>query len=149
MTQGSRNYKEQLHKIRILHEHIANQRRDFVHKESRRIADACDAVCVRTDNLTEMSRTLKLGNVYASGFGKFRQCLEYKLDRENKRYVTIDSNAATAKTCQFCGCVNENLTLRDRVWTCPYCGAVLERETNAAINIRNEGLKQIEVEDAP
>ena len=143
MTEGSRNYKEQLRKIQLLHEHIANQRRDFIHKESRRIVDARDAVCVRGDNLADMSRVLKLGNVYDSGFGKFRLCLAYKLERAGKRYITVDQHAATVKTCRVCGCVNENLHLRDRTWICPHCGALLDREENAAINIREEGLRKI------
>ena len=148
MTEGSRNYKEQLRKIQLLHEHIANQRRDFIHKESRRIVDARDAVCVRGDNLADMSRVLKLGNVYDSGFGKFRLCLAYKLERAGKRYITVDQHAATVKTCRVCGCVNENLHLRDRTWICPHCGALLDREANAAINIRAEGLRQIGKEEA-
>ena len=141
MEPGSKNYNAQLQKIRLLHEHIANQRKDFVHKESRKLADAYDAVCVRPDNLTEMARTLTMGNVYDSGFGKFRACLEYKLTREGKRYIAIDALTPTAKTCHVCGFVNEALTLRERVWTCPHCGAELDRETNAAINIKEAGLK--------
>lgn len=143
MERGSKNYDEQLQRIRLLHEHIANQRRDFLYKESRRIANACDAVCVRDANLREMARELKLGSVTDGGFGTFRYCLGYKLERQGKRLVVVDKYAPTAKTCHVCGDVNEELTLQDRVWRCPHCGATLRRGVNAAINIKNEGLAQL------
>ena len=57
MQPGSKNYEEAVLKYRLLHEHIANQRRDFLHKESRRIANAWDAVCVRGDDLGAMTDT--------------------------------------------------------------------------------------------
>lgn len=90
MQLGSRNYEEQLQKIRTLHEHIANQRRDFIHKESRRIANAWDAVCVKDTDMIEMSRILRLGKVMDSGFGYFRTCLRYKLERQGKPLIVVD-----------------------------------------------------------
>lgn len=80
MKRGSNNYDRQLQKIRLLHEHIANQRKDFIHKESRRIANDWDAVCVTARTLTEEH----------SGFGMFRECLQYKLERQGKRYIAVD-----------------------------------------------------------
>ena len=81
MERGSRSYQDQLQKIRLQHEHIANQRRDFVHKESRRIANAWDAVRVEDVCLR------RAGNGAETGFGMFRDCLRYKLERQGKRYV--------------------------------------------------------------
>lgn len=81
MEPGSRNHEEQLQKLRLQHEHIANQRRDFVHKESRRIANAWDAVRVEDACLR------RAGNGAETGFGMFRDCLRYKLERQGKRYV--------------------------------------------------------------
>jgi len=143
MERGSKRYQKQLLRIQRLHEHIANQRRDFVHKESRRIANAWDAVCVRSDGLREMSRALPLGNVMDSGFGKFRACLEYKLAWQGKPLIAVDKYFPAAKACHCCGSVNDSLTLRERVWICPSCGAVLPRETNAAKNLKACGLAQI------
>ena len=145
MERGSRNYERALQRLRLLHEHAANQRKDFIHKESRRIANACDIVCVRDSNLEDMAKTLKLANVMGSGFGRFRDCLRYKLARAGKLYVPVDRSALSAKTCRFCGSVNEALTLRQRVWTCPSCGAKLERGLNSAINLREMGLRQLEL----
>lgn len=146
MERGSKNYKQQLRRIQLLHEHIANQRKDFIHKESRRIANACDIVCVRESNLEDMAERLKLVNVYDSGFGRFRDCLRYKLGRLGKAFILVSKNELTAKTCHFCGNVNDSLSQRQRTWSCPYCGKRLEREINAAINLRELGLRQMGLE---
>ena len=86
MEWGSGNYQKQMQKIRLQYEHIANQRKDFIHKESRRIANAWDAVCVKDLDLAELSRTQ--GNVMELGFGMFRTCLKYKLEQQGKQYIT-------------------------------------------------------------
>ncbi len=143
MVPGSNNYNKLLQRIRLLHEHIANQRLDYAHKESRRIANAWDAVCVRTDNLAEMSQRMKYGNVMDSGFGRFKYDLEYKLTRQGKQYISVDKATPTSQTCHRCGCVNTAMNRRNKRWTCPDCGAVLDREVNAAINIKNAGLAQL------
>ncbi len=142
MQKGSRNYQEQQQKIRLLHEHIANQRRDFIHKESRRIANAWDAVCVRDADLNGLAQKLKGAKVMASGFGMFRDCLRYKLQRQGKACITVDRYTPTAKTCHECGFVHEGLGQREKIWTCPHCGAALSREVNAARNLRDMGLFQ-------
>ena len=141
MERGSRNYEKQLQKIRLLHERIANQRKDFLHKESRRIANAWDAVCVREIDLRALSQTLKAGNVMDSGFGMFRIYLEYKLERLGKQFVVVDQFIPTTKTCHSCGYINDDLS-RERKWLCPSCGEVHYREINAARNIRDAGLNQ-------
>ena len=143
MQPGSKNYQGMVHKYRLLHEHIANQRRDFIHKESRRIANAWDAVCVRETDLVALSQKLKQMGGKNTGFGMFRLCLQYKLERQGKRYIVVDRQAPTAKTCHGCGNVNEELTTHDRTWICPNCGAVVSREVNAARNIRDMGLAQL------
>lgn len=140
MQPGSRNYEEQLQKIRTLHEHIANQRRDFIHKESRRITNAWDAVCVKDTDLIEMSRALKLGNAMDSRFGYFRTRLRYKLERQGKPLIVVDKYFPSAKTCHACGHVPEELEPAVRRWTCPVCGTELDRGRNGAENLRDQGL---------
>ncbi len=142
MEPGSGNYREQLQKLRLQYEHIANQRRDFIHKESRRIANAWDAVCVRQSDLGELPRAVRSGA--GPGFGMFRACLKYKLERQGKWYVAVDSYAPVAKVCHACGRVNEALAPRERVWTCPHCGASVTREVNTAQNLRDMGLAQLQ-----
>ncbi len=146
MQPGSKNYQEAVRKYRLLHEHIANQRRDYVHKESRRIANAWDAVCVRDDDLEALSGKT-FGSLMKSGFGMFRECLRYKLTRQGKTLIEVDRYYPTSRTCHCCGYqLTEAISYRRKTWTCPKCGAVLDREVNAAINIKNQGLSQFQMQ---
>lgn len=143
MERGSKNHQEQLQKLRRLHEHIANQRKDFLHQESRRIANAWDAVCVRQSDLRELSGQLKWGNVMDGGFGRFRTYLQYKLERQGKAFLVVDGYLPVARTCHVCGLVKEDLAPEEQVWTCPGCGTELGRAVNSAQNIRDQGLAQL------
>ena len=140
MEPGSKNYQEAVQKYRLLHEHIANQRRDFLHKESRQIANAWDAVCVRADPLDEMSKAL--AQVKDSGYGMFRELLRYKLERQGKPLILVDRYTPTTRTCSACGQVQDSVDRKLRTWRCPKCGAVHDREVNVAKNIKSEGLAQ-------
>ena len=142
MQRGSHNYEQQLRKIQRLHEHIANQRKDFVHKESRRIANVWDAVCVKETDLAAMARTVKLGNVLDAGYGKFRICLQYKLEQQGKPYIVVNKYFPSAKACNRCGAVHDALAPDAKRWRCPACGAVHDRGRNAAENLRDQGLAQ-------
>lgn len=77
-----------------------------------------------------------------NAFGMFRERLKQKMSLEGNKIIKIDKWFPSSKMCRFCGCVNKDLKLSDRVWTCA-CGAVLNRDENAAINILTEGLKQL------
>lgn len=147
MKYGSKNYLKLLHKIQRLHEHIANQRKDFAHKESRRITNAYGAVCVEDIDLRAMSQSLKLGkSTMDNGFGMFRNFLAYKLTEQGKHLIYIDKWYPSSKTCCFCGGYNETLELGKKEWTCPHCGNTVPRDKGAAINIKNEGLRQFYAE---
>lgn len=140
MVPGSKNYEGQKHKIAVVHEKIANQRNDFVHQESRRIANAYSAVCVEDIDLRGLSGSLRLGkSTMDNGFGKFRTCLEYKLCEQGKHFVKIDKWYPSTKTCSVCGTVKPDIVLGVSEWDCPCCGTHHMRDRNGAINIRNEG----------
>ena len=140
MTPGSQNYQEAVQKYHRLHEKIADQRRDFLHKESTRIANEWNAVAVREDPLDEIARTLGGKDILDSGFGMFREMLRYKLTRQGKKLITVDRYAPTTKTCSVCGAINETISPKARRWTCPVCKTVHSRGKNAAKNIKNEAL---------
>jgi len=143
MQPGSRNYQEMVQRYLLLHEHIANQRRDYIHKESRRIANAWDAVCVRSNDLEDISRSALRGNLTESGFGAFRECLRYKLERQGKQLLVVDRYFPSTRICHGCGhTLTEAVNYKHRTWTCPKCGRVLSREANAAQNIKAQGLAQ-------
>ena len=139
---GGKNYRKQKLKVALIHEHIANQRKDFLHKQSRQIANAYDAVSIEDLNLKCMSQALNFGkSVSDNGWGMFTRMLEYKLADNSKQLVKIDKWFPSSKTCSECGCNNETLKLGDRIWTCEGCGITHNRDHNAAINIRNEGMR--------
>ena len=77
-----------------------------------------------------------------NGFGMFRTILAYKLADRGKKLIKIDKWFPSSKMCRFCGNINQELALSDRVWTCE-CGQVLNRDENAAINIMNVGLSMV------
>ena len=139
---GSRNYQEAIQAFRLLHEHIANQRKDFIHKESRRIANAWDAVCVRADDLTEPVPGVPQSNSKGAGFGMFRTCLRYKLERQGKALIAVDRYVPSTRTCSACGTVRDAVSYKENTWRCPECGAVHNKEVNAAKNIKAQGLAQ-------
>ncbi len=138
MEPGSQNYQEAVRKYRLLHEHIANQRRDFLHKQSRRIANDWDAVCMRRDALQALN-TVAGENL---GYRMFRELLRYKLERQGKTLILLDRYTPTTRTCSACGYLREHVSYRENLWTCPKCGAVHDREVNAARNIKGQGLTQ-------
>ncbi len=141
MKVGSHNYDEQLHKVQLLHEHIANQRKNFCHTTSAAIAKQYDAVFVEDINLRGLAGSMKLGkSTNDNGFGMFRAMLEYKLTSQGKTFAKIDKWYPSSKTCSVCGFIKDDLTLADRVWTCSACDTTHNRDHNAAINIRNVGL---------
>ena len=143
---GGKNYRKQKHKVARVHEKVANQRKDFLHKRSRQIANDWDAVAVEDIHLRGLAGSLKLGkSTNDNGFGMFRTFLEYKLGEQGKRLVVIDKWFPSSKRCSHCNKVNNELTLADRIWICPNCKVELDRDINAAINIRNEGWRLIQV----
>ena len=120
-----------------LDRHIANSRKDFAHKMSRHYADNYDVIVLEDIDLQSMSRTLHLGkSVTDLGFGEFKSYLSYKCEETDCAIMYADKWFASSKTCHCCGSKNDGLTLSDRQWTCPHCGAELDRDGNAAENLR-------------
>lgn len=140
---GSKRYEKQRLKVAKIHEHISNQRKDFLHKESHRLSDTYDMVCVEDLNMQAMSQCLNFGkSVSDNGWGMFRTFISYKLKDLGKQIFVIDKWFPSSKMCNVCGCINKELTLADREWICE-CGSVHNRDYNAAINIRNFGVRTV------
>ena len=144
MVKGSSNYQKQKRRVALVHEKVRNQRKDWQHKEARKLADKWDIVCVEDINYRGISGSLRLGKATQdNGFGQFRTFLSYKLVEQGKKLITIDKWFPSSKLCHHCGYINNDLTLSDRVWVCPSCGETILRDENAAINIRDAGVAQI------
>lgn len=143
---GSRNRNKQRVKVAKLHEKVANQRKDFVHKRSRQITNAFDVVCIEDLNMQLMSQALKFGkSVSDNGWGMFTSFLNYKLSEQGKRLIKIDKWFPSSKTCSCCGTVKKELKLSERTYRCENCGCILDRDYNASINIKREGMRLVSV----
>ena len=142
MVKGSSNYRKQRIRVAIAYEKVRDSRHDWQHKESTILANLYDYICVEDINYRDMARGLNLAKATNdNGFGQFRSMLAYKMAERGKKLITIDKWFPSSKMCRFCGAINSELTLKDREWDCA-CGAHLSRDHNAAINIREEGLRK-------
>lgn len=143
MKKGSKNRDKQRIKVAKLHEKVANQRKDFLHKQSRQITNAYDCVCIEDLDMKAMSQSLRFGkSVYDNGWGMFTTFLQYKLAEQGKLLVKVNKYFASSQTCSCCGYKNvktKNLSIR--AWDCLECGTHHDRDVNAAINIKNEGMR--------
>lgn len=139
----SKNYLKQLKKVNKIHRHIANQRKDNLHKISTEIANQYDVVCVETLNMRNMSNK-GFGNGKATmdnGYEMFLSMLEYKLLDRNKHFIKIDKWFPSSQICHCCGTLHPEMKdLSKRTMICS-CGNKMNRDQNAAINILNEGLR--------
>ena len=145
MQKGSKNRDKQRKRVAILHEKIANQRKDFLHKLSTQIANVYDCVCIENLNMKAMSQSLNFGkSVHDNGWGMFTTYLKYKLEDMGKQLVKVDKFFASTQVCNVCGYKNtDTKKLSVREWDCPNCKTHHNRDVNAAINIRNEGMRLV------
>ena len=141
---GSNNYEKQRAVVAKLHAHVANQRKDFHHKLSTRLADTYDIIVVEDLNIRGMIKNRKLSKAIANaGWSQFTRFLAYKQDWRGHLLVKIGRFFASSKLCADCGHKYVELTLDERHWACSHCGTVHDRDHNASRNIRNEGLRLI------
>ena len=139
-----KNIQKQRKKVAGLSEHIANQRKDFLHKQSIAIAKQYDVVCVEDLNMQALANK-GFGNGKATmdnGYGMFLAFLRYKLEERGKYLVKVDKFFPSSRICSDCGYRNDAVKdLRVRHWKCPQCEEEHDRDVNASVNIRNEGLR--------
>ena len=139
---GSNHYLKQKMVISLIHEHIKNQRQDYLHKISKYLIDNYDTICIENLSVDNMLKNKKLSRAISDmGWGEFKSMLEYKCDWYGKNLSIIGRFDPSSKLCSNCGSINKELTLKDRNWTCNSCGKEHDRDINAAINIRNFGLR--------
>jgi len=142
----SSGWKKQHKKVTKIQKHIANQRKDYLHKKSKYLADTYSGIAVEDIDMKSLSNK-GFGNGKATldnGFGEFRRQLEYKLSAQGKPFVKVDRYFPSSQLCSCCGYQNKELkNLQIRKWICPKCNTEHDRDINASINIRNEGLRML------
>lgn len=139
---GSANRKKAQHRVNLIHEQISNKRKDFTQKLSTKLVQENTVIVVEHLSLQAMSQALKLGkSVMDLGYSQFIHQLKYKCLWNNKVFIQADKWFASSKTCSICGIKNSSLTLSDRSWSCPNCGAEHDRDANAGMNLKKYGLE--------
>ena len=146
-TRGGSNWNKARIKVARQYEKIANQRKDYLQKLSTELIRENDIICIENLSISKMiqeNKTNMRRNIGDVSWYEFTRQLQYKADWYERKIIKVDKYFASSQTCNCCG--KKYPTTKDlgvREWICPNCKSVLDRDINAAINILNEGLKQI------
>jgi len=140
---GSKNRQKAARKLARLHAHIANVRKDALHKVTSMIVaktkpahERPTCIVLEDLNIRGMLKNRKLSRSIADvGFSEFRRQLAYKTQQAGSLVSTVSRWEPSSKTCSWCGWIDEDLTLADRIFRCEDCGSVTDRDLNAAINL--------------
>ena len=139
---GSNNRTKARIKVARQHERITNQRNDFLHKYSHKVVSENQVIVLEGLQVKNMIKNRRLAkSIQDAGWSRFREFIEYKAHWYGRTYVEIDTFFPSSKLCSVCGTKNRMLTLDIRLWQCPTCRTVHDRDENASQNILNEGLR--------
>ena len=137
---GSKGRERQKRKVALVHERIASQRKDAIHKATTSIVRESQAVAVEDLNVRGMEKNRHLAkSISDASLPEMARQLECKCAWHGRGFVKVGRLCPSSKTCSACGHVLDGLPLSVREWTCPVCGASHDRDLNAAANIAREG----------
>ena len=138
---GSNNREKARVKLTRFEKHIADSRKDYIEKETLRLVRTYDIIGIEDLNLQGMMKfSHNARNYVDTSWHTFTQKLIWKAQLNNCIVVKSDRFYPSSKTCNHCGYVNQDLTLKDRKWTCPNCGTEIIRDQNAAQNLRDNAI---------
>ena len=141
---NSNNRNKTRIKLAKIYKRITDKKQYYLHQISNYLIDENQVICMEDLNVKGMLRNHNLaGSIQELNFGEFKRILEYKANWYGRKLIFVDRFYPSSKTCNHCGYVNKKLKLSDRQWICPNCGEIIERDYNAALNIRDEGIRLI------
>jgi putative transposase len=144
---GSNSRNRSIKVVAKVYERVSNSRQDFLHKLSYKLVSDSQAVIVENLHVKGMVRNHKLAKAISDvGWGTFTNFLAYKLERKGAKLIEIDRWFPSSKLCSNCFYQVSEMPLDVREWTCPHCGTHHDRDGNAAINIRAEGIRMLKAE---
>ena len=140
---GSIRYYKQRIKVAKYHEYLKNKRLDYYNKLSNEIANRYDVVVIEDLNMQDMAKEYKKNGkvVYDNAWGLFCNLLKNKLQERGKELIKVDKYYASSKICSNCKNKNNELEITTRSWICPKCKIKHDRDINASINLKHEGLR--------
>lgn len=145
-TIGSNRWNKARIKVANLQKHISNQRKDFLQKFTTQIVRMYDVISIEdldVKSMKETNSTIRNKRVGDVSWSEFRKMLTYKSQWYGKQLSVIDRYYPSSQICHCCGNRDGKKSEDIRFWICPNCNSELDRDINAAINILNEGLKQL------
>lgn len=143
-SKDSKNREKQRIKAAKIHKKIRNQRLDAIHKMTHELIREYDVICMEDLDIREMKNTGFAKDLSDAAFGEIHRQLVYKSDWYGKQLITTDRYYPSSQICSSCQTVNPEIKdLKVRRWKCPVCGAIHDRDLNAAKNILSEGLKKL------
>ncbi|MGW2258134.1 RNA-guided endonuclease InsQ/TnpB family protein [Streptomyces sp. NPDC001780] len=132
---GSKNRDKARIKVARAHARVADARREFHHQLSTRIIRENQAIAVEDLAVKGLARTRLAKSVHDAGWSAFVAMLEYKAAKSGRGFLRIGRFEPTSQVCSRCGVKDGPKPLHIRVWECGACGALLDRDINAAVNI--------------
>ena len=143
---GSNNRHRSRLKVAKIHHKISRCREDFHHKLSRRVVNENQVIVLENLAIKNMVKNHCLAKAISQvGWGQFCTMLKYKAEQEGKIYLEVDRFFPSSKTCHVCLNQVGSLALDIRTWTCNGCNTTHDRDINAAISLRDEGLRLLAV----
>jgi putative transposase len=132
---GSNRWHRQRCRVARIHARISGARQDCLHRQTTALVREHGVIAIEDLNVKGLARTRLANSMTDAALGELRRQLEYKCQWHGRLLLVADRFAPTSKTCSSCGTVQTELPLRIRDWTCPDCGAVHDRDVNAAVNV--------------
>ena len=140
-VKGSNSRKKAVKLLARQYEKVTDKRKDFLHKTSRWLIDHYDTICLETLSASNMLKNHRLAQALQDiGISTFNAYMDYKAEWYGKSIIRIGRFEPSSKMCS-CGHIHSGLKLSDRVWTCPSCGAVNQRDLLAAQNVKKFAFK--------